>query len=75
MDWDQYCDISVYNIDDYMNDSNKKHFRKKENIEVNTEDSDESISEFGLIMSIFYKCIGVILCIKGLYYFKSSKKK
>ena len=74
MDWDQYCDISVYNIDDYMNDDNRKRFRKKEHIEINIEDSNEEINELSIIMSVLYRCIGVILCIKGFYYFRTYKK-
>ena len=76
MDWDQYCDISVYNIDDYVNDNNnKKRFRKKEHMEINIEDSNEEINELNIIMTVLYRCIGVILCIKGFYYFRSHKKK
>lgn len=75
MDWDQYCDISIYNINDYMDDSiNKRRLKKREEIEVNIENSDESINEFSIIMNSFYTCIGIILSMKAYYYARSFKK-
>ena len=76
MDWDQQCDISDYNIDDYINDNNNRNrFRKKEHTEINIKDSNENINEFSLFINAFYKCIGFVLCIRGFYYFRSFKKK
>jgi hypothetical protein len=75
MDWDQYCDISVYDINDYMDHNCKKRSRKKECILMDIKDDNESINEFAFITKSFYACIGILLSIKGFYYARSFKKR